>query len=74
MEIRSWISDVEHWRFQEHSRSWDNLMLLEILRCPKLICWQPPQEGWIKVNSDGAFNSRTGLATAWGVIRDWCGN
>ncbi|KAG7579838.1 Ribonuclease H domain [Arabidopsis thaliana x Arabidopsis arenosa] len=41
------------------------------------IAWRKPEEGWVKVNTDGASHGNPGLATAGGVIRDgegnWCG-
>ncbi|KAG7564109.1 Ribonuclease H domain [Arabidopsis suecica] len=41
------------------------------------IAWRKPEEGWVKVNTDGASHENPGLATAGGVIRDgegnWCG-
>nr|XP_027120699.1 uncharacterized protein LOC113737717 [Coffea arabica] len=35
--------------------------------------WERPQEGWIKLNSDAALNSKEGRA-GWGMVaRDWQG-
>ncbi|XP_019167697.1 PREDICTED: uncharacterized protein LOC109163410 [Ipomoea nil] len=34
------------------------------------VCWQPPETGWIKFNTDGAFKRNTGLASAGGLARD----
>ncbi|CAI9106691.1 OLC1v1005898C1 [Oldenlandia corymbosa var. corymbosa] len=40
----------------------------------KLIAWMPPLEGWMKLNTDGAYDTVTGNATAGGLIRDHYGN
>ncbi|CAA7042861.1 unnamed protein product [Microthlaspi erraticum] len=46
-------------------------------RVERMISWTPPAEGWMKINTDGAFRGNPGLATARGVLRDqygaWCG-
>ncbi|XP_020871723.1 uncharacterized protein LOC9299799 [Arabidopsis lyrata subsp. lyrata] len=46
-------------------------------RVERLICWKPPRDGWMKLNTDGASHGNPGLATAGGVMRDgdgnWCG-
>ena len=36
----------------------------------RLIGWDAPPMGWIKVNSDGARKSSSGLASAGGLLRD----
>ncbi|XP_019158195.1 PREDICTED: uncharacterized protein LOC109154910 [Ipomoea nil] len=36
----------------------------------KWVRWEPPQPGWLKLNTDGAMKSSTGIASAGGVIRD----
>lgn len=38
------------------------------------ICWTPPSWPFLKLNTDGAFNSSTGQAKAGGVFRDRDGN
>lgn len=38
------------------------------------ISWSPPGEGWVKLNTDGAYKSRTSLASAGGLIRDHKGH
>jgi len=35
--------------------------------------WKPPEQGWVKVNVDGAFNHDTGRAGIGIVIRDSAG-
>ena len=37
------------------------------------ICWDKPQEGWFKLNSDGASLGNPGKAGGGGLIRDSCG-
>ncbi|KAK8691024.1 hypothetical protein V6N13_074545 [Hibiscus sabdariffa] len=34
------------------------------------ISWQPPDEGWIKANVDGARSNISGVSTCGGVLRD----
>lgn len=34
------------------------------------ISWSLPEEGWVKLNTDGAYKSRYKLASAGGLIRD----
>nr|GMC91161.1 LINE-type retrotransposon LIb DNA [Ipomoea batatas] len=38
------------------------------------ISWQPPEEGWIKCNTDGAFKKGSGLVSAGGLFRDHKGS
>lgn len=38
------------------------------------IIWNPPKEGWVKINTDGAKKSSTGLASVGGLLRDHRGN
>lgn len=40
---------------------------------PKLM-WQPPEDGWIKINVDGSFVEATGQASSGIVIRDYLGH
>ncbi|KFK31801.1 hypothetical protein AALP_AA6G160600 [Arabis alpina] len=46
-------------------------------RIEHMIKWQPPRDGWVKLNTDGASRGNPGLAAAGGVLRDgdgnWCG-
>jgi len=35
--------------------------------------WKPPEQGWVKVNVDGAFNQETGRAGIGIIIRDSAG-
>ncbi|KAK9990873.1 hypothetical protein SO802_025858 [Lithocarpus litseifolius] len=37
------------------------------------VCWYKPQEGWFKLNSDGASLGNPGKAGRGGIIRDSCG-
>ncbi|CAA7059955.1 unnamed protein product [Microthlaspi erraticum] len=39
-------------------------------RVERQIAWQPPIQGWWKVNTDGTSRGNPGLATAGGVLRD----
>lgn len=39
---------------------------------PKWVRWLPPEEGWLKLNSDGSVNSEN-HAAAGGVVRDHLG-
>ncbi|KAL8143934.1 hypothetical protein V2J09_016966 [Rumex salicifolius] len=41
-----------------------------LMKMEKHISWAKPEEGWYKVNTDGAKESSMGVATAGGVIRD----
>lgn len=36
--------------------------------------WEPPENGWLKLNTDGARKASTGLANAGGLVRDHAGN
>ncbi|KAK4258521.1 hypothetical protein QN277_004963 [Acacia crassicarpa] len=36
-------------------------------------CWQPPHEGWVKLNVDGAMVPSTSKAGCGGVLRDYRG-
>nr|GLL25228.1 uncharacterized protein LOC109163410 [Ipomoea trifida] len=38
------------------------------------ISWQPPEEGWIKCNMDGAFKKGSGLVSVGGLFRDHKGS
>lgn len=38
-----------------------------------VIRWFVPMEGWVKLNSDGAFSSQTRMAACGGVVRDHFG-
>ncbi|KAG7578919.1 Reverse transcriptase domain [Arabidopsis thaliana x Arabidopsis arenosa] len=46
-------------------------------RVERMIGWEAPGTGWIKINTDGASHGNPGLATTGGVLRDsdgnWCG-
>ena len=41
---------------------------------PPLVCWQPPDEGWIKLNVDGACDLNSKSMAAGGILRDHLGN
>lgn len=49
---------------------------LQVGRVERLIAWKRPEEGWLKLNTDGASRGNPGTATAGGVMRDeegrWC--
>jgi hypothetical protein len=34
------------------------------------VCWEPPSEGWVKINSDAGFDETSGEASAGISIRD----
>ncbi|KAK5831281.1 hypothetical protein GOBAR_AA20101 [Gossypium barbadense] len=38
-----------------------------------MISWSPPPLGWLKVNSNGALEVETAMATSGGAIRDYRG-
>lgn len=42
--------------------------------CPVLIEWLPPDDGWLKLNVDGACDTTTHCIPAGGLIRDHHGN
>lgn len=44
-----------------------------IVRVNRMIAWNPPSEGWVKLNTDGASHGNPGLATVGGVLRDVIG-
>nr|CAB3463968.1 unnamed protein product [Digitaria exilis] len=33
-------------------------------------CWDPPVEGWVKINSDGSFDATNGHGAGAAVLRD----
>lgn len=37
------------------------------------IAWEPPADGWVKVNTGGALKRGVGRSTAGGIIRDTYG-
>ncbi|CAL1384891.1 unnamed protein product [Linum trigynum] len=39
-------------------------------RTDRLVCWGAPPRGWSKMNTDGAAQGSTGMATAGGILRD----
>ena len=44
-------------------------------RCiPKLLRWSPPEEGYLKLNIDGAFRMMEGDANGGCIIRDHTGD
>ncbi|KAL8129251.1 LOW QUALITY PROTEIN: hypothetical protein V2J09_018406 [Rumex salicifolius] len=43
-------------------------------RVVKMIGWKAPEQGWLKLNYDGAVKGAMGMATAGGVIGDHCGS
>ncbi|CAA7017850.1 unnamed protein product [Microthlaspi erraticum] len=47
-------------------------------RVERMINWTPSNEGWMKLNTDGASQGNPGLATAGGALRnaygEWCGD
>lgn len=36
----------------------------------KRICWEKPQEGWMKLNTDGSSVGNPGLVGCGGIVRD----
>lgn len=40
----------------------------------ELVGWNPPSDGWFKVNTDGASKGNLGMASTGGLIRDSNGN
>lgn len=40
----------------------------------RFIRWIPPVNGWVKLNSDGAFSSGVDIASCGGVVRDHVGS
>jgi hypothetical protein len=57
------ILESEHRRYEKNKSS--------PLRT--LLCWEPPEHGWVKVNVDGAFDQLTGHAGIGIIIRDSSG-
>ena len=37
------------------------------------VCWEKPDPGWMKLNTDGASNSLLGIAGGGGLLRDDAG-
>ncbi|KAF7808310.1 putative ribonuclease H protein At1g65750 family [Senna tora] len=44
------------------------------VRTPHFISWHKPEEGWVKINVDGAWREPSNRATCGGLIRDCYGN
>lgn len=42
-------------------------------RIERMVKWEPPRDGWMKINTDGASHGNPGRATAGGVLRDETG-
>lgn len=40
----------------------------------RLVGWLPPEEGVVKINTDGSFKGSTGMTAARGVKRDVYGS
>ena len=40
----------------------------------KLIRWNPPSVGWVKLNTDGVLKASSGMTSTGGIIRDKNGN
>ena len=40
----------------------------------KPIRWEKPEQGWLKLNTDGSWNAKLGQAAGGGLIRDGLGN
>src|ERR1044072_7760845 len=36
----------------------------------RFIRWLPPADGWVKLNSDGAFSSAMNVASCGGIVRE----
>ncbi|CAL1380726.1 unnamed protein product [Linum trigynum] len=64
------ISKTKDW-LDTWDRANHNLASIEKpLREDRLIGWNAPSAGWRKMNTDGASQGSSGLATAGGVLRD----
>jgi ribonuclease HI len=52
------------------------LLSLLLLRKHRLgvVQWQPPEQGWIKINCDGAFQTSTSRGAGAAVARDYLGH
>ncbi|GLT88451.1 hypothetical protein SLE2022_064770 [Rubroshorea leprosula] len=50
-----------------------NLAMLASPRTPRWVCWQPPTQPFLKLNTDGSQNHQSGRACAGGLIRDHLG-
>ena len=54
----------------------ENKPLNTIQKVVRWIGWKAPEEGWVKLNTDGASKGK-GLSGCGGIIRDhqgnWCG-
>lgn len=46
----------------------------EIVQVERQVSWRKPNEGWVKLNTDGASHGNPGEATAGGALRDEEGN
>lgn len=40
----------------------------------RLVRWEKPEQGWLKLNTDGSWNATLGKAEGRGLIRDGLGN
>ncbi|KAG7615876.1 Ribonuclease H domain [Arabidopsis thaliana x Arabidopsis arenosa] len=43
------------------------------VRVERMVKWEPPRSGWLKLNTDGASRGNPGRASAGGVLRDALG-
>ncbi|GKV14725.1 hypothetical protein SLEP1_g25551 [Rubroshorea leprosula] len=72
-----WTSpDVVFWQARSHALETHfalNSAILASPRTPRWVCWQPPTEPFLKLNTNGSRNHQSGQACAGGLIRDHLG-
>lgn len=56
------------------ARTWNIDLTQQVMRRVKIIFWEPPLAGKLKLNTDGAFLAQNSQASCGGIIRDHNGN
>ena len=69
LDIHNWASEINR-TLISLGQSTGN----ERMKVSRMIGWSPPKDGWVKLNTDGAFRASDGMAMASGLVRDGCSN
>ncbi|CAI0409094.1 unnamed protein product [Linum tenue] len=67
--IQAWFCIVEQAKRHAQKTTCSNSATVQ----SRLVCWEPPREDWIQIQSDGSVITQTGKAAAGGLFRDYLG-